>query len=259
VAHEGAGKETVSERTGDLLGKSLARLAGILFGEESVEGVLDLLVELARETIRGADLASVTLSRQGTLVTAGYSDELALALDRAQYEAGDGPCVQALLEGVVVHANDNLASWPALAGQAKKVGIRSVLSTPLPVRGTVVASLNLYSHSPAFEDAARQVNTLFAAPAAIALANAMAYAAASELAENLREAIATREIIGEAKGILMARQNCTSDEAFDILRRASQRTNRKLREIALDLVRSTERGHRGATAVSAHRGDLELR
>ena len=68
----------------------------------------------------------------------------------------------------------------------------------------------------------------------------MAYAAAAKLNENLREAIATREIIGEAKGILMARQACTSDEAFDILRRASQRTNRKLRDIAVELVSTTE-------------------
>jgi GAF domain-containing protein len=140
----------------------------------------------------------------------------------------------------VVHGTDGLDRWPALAARAGSVGIRSVLSEPLRCGPDVLASLNLYSRAAGFGDEAMELSAVFAGPAATAFANATTYAAAIKLNENLREAIATREIIGEAKGILMARQGCTSDESFDILRRASQRTNRKLRDIAVELVETTE-------------------
>jgi GAF domain-containing protein len=233
--------EVVTDRAGDRLTRSVSRMGGILFSQEAFEDVVQLVVDLACETVTAADAASVTLRRRGCLETSAFSDQVVLALDEAQYEANDGPCVQALDEGTVVHATDGLARWPPLSQRAREAGIRSVLSTPLSTGGDPLASLNLYSRSPEFDDEARHLNSLFVGPASTTLANAMAFSAASQLADNLREAITTREIIGEAKGILIARQNCSSDEAFDVLRRASQRTNRKLRDIAVDLVQSSER------------------
>ena len=229
MSYESAETPLGAEQAGDTLRRSLAQLASIRFGDASVEEVLGLIVSLARETVSGVDGASLTMRRQGLLETPQYTHEALLALDQAQYEAGDGPCLEALDGGAVVHGTDGLDRWPALAARAGSMGIRSVLSEPLESGAEVLASLNLYSRAASFDDEAKEASALFAAPAATAFANATAYAAAAKLNENLREAIATREIIGEAKGILMARQGCTSDEAFDILRRASQRTNRKLR------------------------------
>jgi len=240
MSKESATTGVVSELAGDVLRDTLARLACVRFSDSTLDEVLELIVTLACETVTDADAGSLTLRRQGALATPHYSDEAVLALDEVQYETGEGPCVQALAEGVVVHSDEGLDRWPELAERAQAAGIYSVLSSPLEVRGEVFASLNLYSRARKFDEEARQLSALFAGPAGTTFANALAYAAAAKLNENLREAIATREIIGEAKGILMARQACTSDEAFDILRRASQRTNRKLRDIAVELVSTTE-------------------
>ena len=240
MADDSAGTELVTEPALDGLTRGLARLSGLVFSDETPESVLELAVGLAGDAVPGADAATVTVRREGSFDTSHCSDEAVRALDQAQYDTKDGPCVEALEQGTVVHAADGLDRWPALAEKARQVGVRRVLSTPLLANGEVVGSLNLYARERRFDEPARRASTLFAASVASAFDNALAYAAAMKLNLNLREAIDTREIIGAAKGILMARQNCTSDEAFDILRRASQRTNRKLRDIAAELVRSTE-------------------
>ena len=112
-----------------------------------------------------------------------------------------------------------------------------MLSTPLAVGDRRLGSLNLYSRSvEVFPPVAVAAAQVLAHQASVVLANAVAYATASVLNDQLREALASRDVIGQAKGILMARERCTPDEAFDILRRGSQRTNHKLRDVAQHLV-----------------------
>ncbi|MGI8683759.1 MAG: ANTAR domain-containing protein [Acidimicrobiales bacterium] len=103
--------------------------------------------------------------------------------------------------------------------------------------------LNLYGgEAGSFDEADERLATLFASYAAAVIANVAAYASAHELAEHLQKAMESRGVIEQAKGVLMARQHCSPDEAFDILRRASHRENRKLRDIAVDLVRPAQAG-----------------
>jgi GAF domain-containing protein len=117
----------------------------------------------------------------------------------------------------------------------------SSLSIPLQVRGETLGALNLYSKTlSAFEGTGAANADLFGEHAAVAVANAYTFANALRLSENLKEALKSRELIGEAKGILMAREGVTEDEAFEMLRRASQRANLKLRDIAQELVNKIE-------------------
>jgi len=112
--------------------------------------------------------------------------------------------------------------------------VESILSFRLFAEEDTMGSLNLYSTKPAaFGDEARELGAVFAAHAAVALSGA-------RKEEQLHEALQSRDVIGQAKGLLMARQNVTSDEAFDMLRKASQRLNVKLTAIATQVVSAPE-------------------
>jgi GAF domain-containing protein len=134
--------------------------------------------------------------------------------------------------------------WPEFAEAALGYGVHATLSVPLAARGAGIGALNLYAASTnAFTDAHEKAVLVFAEQASIALANAQVYWDARELSENLSEAIKTREVISQAVGILMAAGGRTPDEAFGVLASASQRENRKVRDIAAEIVtRTVERG-----------------
>jgi len=133
--------------------------------------------------------------------------------------------------------------WPSFSAAAAAHGVGSVLSVPLVARHEGVGALNFYSRSQAaFSDADVKAALQFAAYAGIVLANSQAYWDAHQLGQDMAEAMKSRATIEQAKGILMAVQRCSADEAFQILVRASQRENRKLREIAEELVSRTAEG-----------------
>ena len=122
----------------------------------------------------------------------------------------------------------------------------STLSLPLVVAGDGLGALNIYSRQPgAFSDAGQAVGAAFASYAAVALANARVYWRTQRLAGQLQEALSTRGVIEQAKGILIAEQGCTADEAFRLLVRASQRRHEKLHDVAAGIVeQARERGQR---------------
>lgn len=124
----------------------------------------------------------------------------------------------------------------------------AVLSTPLGrFPGSIVGALNIYGrHAEMFAESDQHTAEVVADHAAFLVGNAVVLAGATQLNQQLQQAVASREIIGEAKGIVMERQNCTRDEAFDVLRRASQRENRKLRELAEDLIGRVETRETGS-------------
>ncbi len=127
--------------------------------------------------------------------------------------------------------------WGPFSEAASANGIRSTLSLPLVANHEGMGALNLYSRIPnAFSDEDVDVGSQFASQAAIVLANAQAYWDAHQLSQDLATAMKSRAAIEQAKGILMGAQRCNADEAFQILVRVSQRENRKLREVAEDLV-----------------------
>jgi GAF domain-containing protein len=139
--------------------------------------------------------------------------------------------------------------WPEFARIALAHGIHATLSLPLLARGEGLGALNLYAQQEdAFTDAHEKLAVIFADQASIALANAQVYWDARELSENLTEAIRTRETIGQAVGILMAAGGRSPEVAFQILASASQRENRKVRDIASEIVtRTVERRTEGST------------
>lgn len=215
--------------------ESLAAMAGILLNEETLAAVLQLVVSVSCSAMEGVDGSSVSLLRGQGFETNNTTSSEVRELDRVQYEAGRGPCVAATELGrpmnVVLEENDS--RWPEFARAALARGFVGILSTPLVVRERNLGALNLYSRSRAgFSDVDQAAAQLFADQASVVLANAVAFAAAETVNAQLREALVTRDIIGQAKGILMARHGCTSEEAFDRLRHDSQRSNRKLRDVA---------------------------
>lgn len=218
------------------------QLGGVVLGEDTVDELLDRVVQLASATVPLAHSVSITVAESGRAYTANSSGSDALELDLAQYGDGDGPCLEAA-QGTQVEADllDGAGRWPQLAAKAAELGVRKALSTPLAVHDRRLGALNIYSRADSsFSEAERRTATLFGEQAAVLLANALTLMSSVEAGEHLREAMASREIIGEAKGIVMQQQTCTRDESFDILRRASQRENRKLRDIAETLVSAVE-------------------
>jgi len=117
------------------------------------------------------------------------------------------------------------------------------MSLPLPVQGTSIGALNIYSRTPdAFDDTSVEIGSTVAGYVAVAVANARDFSQAAAVAEQMRAAMGSRATIEQAKGILVSQRGCTPEDAFDILVRASKNANRKLREIAESLVEKSQRG-----------------
>ena len=214
-------------------------LTGLLLSEETVAGLLDVIVNVAASAVDGVDGASVSLlvSNGTRFETSNASSELIREIDEAQYEEQEGPCVEAIRTGHETTFSVGDDQWPAFTERAAQAGVRSVWSLPLTVRDRTTGALNLYALAgDTWAETSQQVARELAAQAAIVLANAAALMSAELANEHLRVAMETRDLIGQAKGILMAREGMTADEAFDVLRRASQRTSRKLRDLAIDVV-----------------------
>src|SRR4051812_40714408 len=197
----------------------------------AVAAIARLGVEATR-----ANAASLTWSRNGgTCVTVGATDAEVVEIDDVQYRHDRGPCLEAVRTGHVQLVDDMSTAdrWPEFASAADERGYRSSLSLPVLVRGTSSGALNLYARDTgAFEADPFTEASLYAAQSALVVALDDAL---HEL-ETLRTAMVSRSVIEQAKGIIMASSRCTPDEAFDLLRQQSQAENRKLREIAAELV-----------------------
>jgi GAF domain-containing protein len=217
---------------------ALDRLHRILLSEGPLDETMRRIAALAAVAIPACDLCSVSIVDGGRIVTAVSNDAKAERFDQYQYDSGDGPCMTASRTGemqrIPALAHEN--RWPEFGALAFAEGLKSVMSVPLPVDHRVVGALNLYSLSGAFEPTDDWLCEAFARQAAITLANAEAYQRAQDLASNLTIALESRDIIGQAKGIIIERRRCTTDEAFAILRETSQRRNVKLRDLAQEVI-----------------------
>jgi GAF domain-containing protein len=219
--------------------EAFAQLGSIKLSETDLDGVLGTIADLTQRTLPGAAEVSVTLVGSGPGRTATYTGEVALKLDEWQYEAGHGPCLEASAGAVSVSVPEMATEtrWPDWAAVATNAGALSSLSIGLPVQDVVTGALNVYATTPhAFDNEAITVAETFSEYAAVALANAHLYHATATLAEQLRAAMDSRAVIEQAKGIIMGDRRCTADEAFKLLVRLSQDTNRKLRDVAQILV-----------------------
>lgn len=220
------------------LAREFTALTGALLASGSVGEVLARVVASAHRVLPAAGLVSVTLrGEDGTFHTPIETGPAASAIDRAQYRSGQGPCVEAArTDGPALAAADDLRTdgrWPEFAGTAVRHGYLSVLACSLVPDAALPGALNVYSTTAgAFGPADRDRLLLLSTHASLALATCTALSAADLQEAQLRRAIASRDVIGQAKGILMARRDLTADEAFDVLRRTSQDLNVKLVELA---------------------------
>jgi putative methionine-R-sulfoxide reductase with GAF domain len=223
----------------------IASAARALFASEcSVTDTLQRLVELATATVEGCDYAGVFLRERGSLTTAVRTDPFVADIDELQHRIGEGPCLDAIAESTAVYAEELIDDprWPRFGPVAATSGVRSVLALHLSVDDEAAGALNMYARYPrAFGVIDRGRGLILATLAGVALNSARRHADDQRRLDNLAAALATRELIGQAQGILMERERLSADQAFDILRRASQHLNRKLREVAQDLVETGER------------------
>ncbi|HEX2043209.1 MAG TPA: GAF and ANTAR domain-containing protein [Acidimicrobiales bacterium] len=218
-------------------------LGGALLDDDAVHELLQQLTVLARHTVLGAHSVSVTVAQGDRYRTSNCTGPEALAVDEAQYDQRGGPCLESMRvkRQLEISVGDGTDRWPRFDAAAREMGVAAVLSTPLLRNGgDAIGALNVYAATAGFADSDVRTTALIGEHATILVGCALALADSSQLNDQLRQAVATRETIGAAKGILMESQSCTRDQAFDILRRASQRENRKLRDIAEEFVLRVE-------------------
>jgi GAF domain-containing protein len=218
---------------------AFAELGRINLSQADLGQVLTRVASLAASVIPGADEVSVTLVSGGVAGTATFTGDVAMALDESQYDSGFGPCLDAAAQHAVFVVDDMTTEsrWPVFASEAVERGVRSSLSVGIPIHEQVSGAINIYGlRDHAFDADAVALAQTFAGYAAVAMANAHLYSTTAALAEQMAEAMSSRAVIEQAKGILMAQRGIFADEAFDILSRASQTANRKLREIAEAIV-----------------------
>jgi GAF domain-containing protein len=224
-----AGEEAIE------LAETFAAVARALLAEPDLDAMLTKIATIAVVTVEHCEHAGVTQIEGASVRSAAASDDVPRLVDRIQDEVNDGPCYDAIRAGSTFRTG-NLAAehrWPRFAQRAhEETGLASVLSVRLFVAENTMGALNLYSRQvDAFDDEDEAIAVVFAAHAAVAMAN-------GREAEQLRWAVETRDVIGQAKGILMAREHISEDQAFDMLRRASQRLNIKLRDVARDITKN---------------------
>lgn len=232
---------------GDLADEELGQFESLtrhLLTATTVADALRQIVDAAMRVVAGSDLVSVTVrAPDRTFHTPIRTHEFAAELDQVQYRTGQGPCLDvARPDSPGYVASDDLRTeprWPRFAAAASGHGYRAILSTelfPAAGPGPLSGALNIYSRSPAGLDRAdRHAALLLATHGSLALAHARAAELADLRQAQLRRAADSRDVIGQAKGILMNRQGISAEEAFDLLRRTSQQLNVKLVDLASTL------------------------
>jgi GAF domain-containing protein len=223
---------------------ALAELGAALDAEEPINVALQRLVDAALKVVAGADAVSVTVYSGGQPQTAAWSHEWAVTVDKNQYAAGDGPCLEAarIREPVLVAGAEAFERWPQFASDAAKYGVRAYLSTPLVLTDAgdeLIGALNVYGYQlNSFDRLDEALLRLVTNTAAATICHSRRYLRIRDVADNLRMAMASRAEIEQAKGVLMAVHGITADEAFDRLVEQSQHTNTKLTTVARELLAS---------------------
>ena len=223
-----------------------ADIAEQLYNADSFDDVLLRIAEAAVSTIAGCRMASVTLSEQSGYRTAVSTDLAATAVDQAQYQSHEGPCLDAIDAPMVYAQSFPDERWPTLASRPTESGVQSALSYRLAaaISGTAASgggSLNSYGVIPsAFNDTAQEIGLILAAHASMAARAVDERSTLQSFSRDLQRALLSRDVIGQAKGILMERLEITPEDAFDLLRRSSQNLNVKLRDVARGLAETGE-------------------
>jgi GAF domain-containing protein len=221
------------------LASASGQLLGLLVESPDLDAFLDKIAHLAADVVDPAAACGITVRRDGQPFSAATSNELAAQVDQLQYDADEGPCLDALRGGTVVQVDDlsREERWDDYRPHALAHGVLGSLSLPLIVDGERLGALNLYSTDrDAFDGSQRQHAEAFAAQCTAALTLSLRQIHQVQVQQQLAEAMVSTSVIDQAIGILMGQQRCTASVAFDLLRQASQNRNRKLRDVAADII-----------------------
>ncbi|WP_167544471.1 GAF and ANTAR domain-containing protein [Micromonospora chersina] len=221
------------------LASAYGRLLALLADSPHVDVFLDQIVRVAAEVVAPAVACGLTVRGDGGAMTVASSGDLAAQGDEIQYGADEGPCLAALRQGQVVEVTDlrDDRRWRGYREHALRLGILSSLSLPVTVDRETVGALNLYATQPhAFGDTAHRHALAFTEQASVALTVILRQTDQALLHQQLTDAMASRSVIDQALGVIMGQQRCTATEAFTLLRQASQNRNRKLRDVAAEII-----------------------
>jgi GAF domain-containing protein len=221
------------------LGQLLVSVGRTVSDEDDLLTLLQRVVEIAHDAIDGADSTSLTIDLGGRTYTAVHTDDRTLRVDSEQYDAGDGPCLEASRTGtvVLVNADDPDDRWPRFTAAAREEEILSFLAAPLITGEQSLGSFNLYGRArSAFDTLDAEILELLTTTVSRTLGDFARFKSARDVADSIQRALQTRAPIEQAKGILMALHGVDADEAFDLLRRESQATNTRLHTVATELV-----------------------
>jgi GAF domain-containing protein len=221
------------------LDEGLRELSRLVVRDETLETTLDRIVQVAHRAIPDTMGVSITLRKGRRPYTAAATSREVQAVDDREYAVDEGPCITAMETGEVQRLSDEHADtrWPKFSQVCKEEGLGSSLGVPLQVGGETYGAMNLYFSVPnAFTENHTAAAQLLADQAGVALANSKPYTDCGDKIRQLQEALDTRVIIEQAKGVLMGTQRIDDEAAFQVLRQRSQRSNRKLRSVAQDVV-----------------------
>jgi transcriptional regulator with GAF, ATPase, and Fis domain len=230
-------------RTGQLE-HILEEVIEVLGQAPATDVVLDRIADLAVGLVEGAEEAGLSLVEGREITTVADTSYLAHAVDRIQMETGEGPSLDRLDDGgaVVVEDLTSGGNWSYFSPRAASKRVGSMLVLPVSCGRDRLALLSLYAHEEnAFSDNDVETGRALARLSCVVLASMEVNARTELQTQQLKEALESRDIIGQAKGILMSSHQCTADDAFEMLRVGSQNLNKKLRDVAADLVDETER------------------
>lgn len=219
----------------------LAQMGAVVLSAETIDTTIKLVTTLAAESIPATTGAGVTLVDARGKRSMAASDPLVERADTLQYQFDSGPCLTAWRDQVTVRIDDTDGEtrWPLWTAAVAELDLRAMLSVPLIASGTAIGAIKVYSGQPAaYNTRAERLLELFARQAAILLSNTQALADARRLSAQLTEALNNRDVIGQAKGVLMAQGAANDQAAFALLVAASQRSNTKLAEVARRVIAS---------------------
>lgn len=211
------------------------------------DGLTDFLhraVHAAVHWLPDIDFAGISVQFDHTPITLAGTDPAVLAVDQLPLELDDGPCLHAMRTGMILSVDAAAAAtrWPGLAAGAQVHGVSSFLATPLIVDGVGRGSINLYSRDPGgFAAREADLAAVLSDYVSRGLGDYAVLRTARQQSEQMREAMLGRAPIEQAKGILMAVHQITSEAAFAMLRTQSQETNTKLRDVAATVVAAQAR------------------
>lgn len=217
-------------------------LAGAVLGQDDLAGIQREVCLIAVRAVPGCDGASLTSFDSGKPSAVAADDLWAQELDELQYEEREGPCLDATRTGNVFRLRDlrDEPRWPFYAPRALEHGALSMVSLPMSAESHILGALNLYSRqADSFPAETVSLGELLAAQAGMATQVAASFFRHRDLGEQMRQAMQSRAVIEQAKGVLMATRGCDEEQAFALLVEQSQHSNRRLRDVAQSVVDET--------------------